>query len=132
MNEKVKFYTQAFSLIIICSVLLVIYKQSDSFVNVNNMVDSQGYQINSPLSIPMATSQVPSADVAAVGAAAGSAYTPQSSYTGSAILDTTFGEQAKQLAQAQAAQAQAQAQAAPVQAQAAAAAAAAQAQNRNR
>jgi hypothetical protein len=98
MDEKVKFYTQAFSLLMICSVLLVIFKQCDSFVNVNNMVDSQGYQINSPASVPMATTQAPPAYVAA---AAGTGYTPASSYAG---LPTSFiatqAQQAAQMAQA--------------------------------
>ena len=96
MDEKVKFYIQAFSLLIICSVLLVIFKQCDSFININNMVDSQGYQINSSASRPMATTQVPPADVAA---AAGTGYTPPSSYTGTAALDQSYAAQAAQIAQ---------------------------------
>ena len=100
MDDKMKFFIQDLSLIAISSVLLIVFKQRDSFININNMVDSQGYQINSSASIPMATTQTPSADITAI---AGTGYTPPASYTGTATL--ALSNNNSQVAPAQAVQA---------------------------
>jgi hypothetical protein len=78
MEGKLKFYLKAISLIIIFSSIMVLVKQKDSFINLNNMYDSRAQQINSPTSVPMASPQVPPAYVTEV--AGTNVYTPQSSY----------------------------------------------------